>query len=150
MKPLSRGSVHLAGLDPKLPPQVVINCLTCTEDIVRLKEGIRRAWELIQHPSVSRHIARIFAWTGGVIDSKIALERAIFTFVRPGWHVVGTARMGNTSDPDAVIDAFGKVHGTTNIWVADASIMPTVPSAPTNLTCIMIGERIAAHLRQIH
>ncbi len=148
MKPLSRGSLRLTDADPRVPPQVLVNCLACPEDQVRLEEGVTRAWELIQHPAVLQHVARIFAWSTGIMDSKVARKRAILNFVRPGWHVVGTARMGNADDHDAVVDAFGKVHGATNIWVADASIMPTIPAAPTNLTCMMIGERIAAALRQ--
>jgi choline dehydrogenase len=148
MKPLSRGSVRLASRDPGTPPQVSVNCLARAEDVARLTEGVQRAWQLVQHPAVARHVERIFAWSGGIVESKAALERAIFTFVRPGWHAVGTARMGRADDRDAVVDPYGRVHGTVNVCVADASIMPTIPSAPTNLTCIMIGERIAAHLRQ--
>lgn len=45
-----------------------------------------------------------------------------------------------------LIDAPG-VRGVDNLWVTDASIMPDIPRANTNLTCIMIGERIAALLR---
>ena len=43
----------------------------------------------------------------------------------------------------AVVDQYGRVHGTENLRVADASVMPNVIRANTNLTTIMIGERIA-------
>ncbi|MDZ4262472.1 MAG: GMC oxidoreductase, partial [Pseudomonadota bacterium] len=58
-----------------------------------------------------------------------------------------TARMGLAQDPDAVVDAHGKVHGTEQLWVVDASIMPTVPSVPTALSCMMLAEELAAELR---
>jgi choline dehydrogenase len=55
--------------------------------------------------------------------------------------------MGPADDPQAVVDQYGRVHGVAGLRVVDASIMPTIPRANTNLTCIMIGERIAASIR---
>ena len=54
--------------------------------------------------------------------------------------------MGPISDPEAVVDASGRVHGTDNIFVADASIMPTIPRANTNLPALMIAERTVDRL----
>ena len=51
--------------------------------------------------------------------------------------------MGPDSDPMAVVDQRGKVHGIDGLRVADASIMPDCIRANTNLTTIMIGERVA-------
>ncbi len=56
--------------------------------------------------------------------------------------------MGPASDPAAVVDQYGKVHGVRNLRVADASIMPDCVRANTNLTTMMIGERIADFIRQ--
>ena len=64
-----------------------------------------------------------------------------------GFHPCGTAKMGPASDPLAVVDSCGRVHGIEGLAVADASIMPSVPRANTNLTSIMIGERIGEWLR---
>ncbi|MFN0073608.1 MAG: GMC oxidoreductase, partial [Chloroflexota bacterium] len=55
-------------------------------------------------------------------------------------HPVGTCMMGPAENPMAVVDQHLRVHGMANLWVADASIMPTVTHANTNLTAIMIGE----------
>jgi choline dehydrogenase len=55
--------------------------------------------------------------------------------------------MGPASDPHSVVDNTGKVHGLENLRVADASIMPDCIRANTNLTTMMIGERIAAFIR---
>jgi choline dehydrogenase-like flavoprotein len=57
--------------------------------------------------------------------------------------------MGTDPDHDAVVDTHGRVHGTDHLWVADASIMPTIPTAGTNLATIMVAERIAAHLTNL-
>ena len=56
--------------------------------------------------------------------------------------------MGPESDPTAVVDAHGKVHGVDNLYVADASIMPVVPRANTNIPALVVGERISAWLTQ--
>jgi choline dehydrogenase-like flavoprotein len=46
----------------------------------------------------------------------------------------------------AVCDSDGRVHGLDGVVVADASLMPQIPRANTNLPSVMIGERIAATL----
>jgi 5-(hydroxymethyl)furfural/furfural oxidase len=60
------------------------------------------------------------------------------------WHASGTCHMGKAGDPQAVTDYAGRVRGVQNLRVADASIMPSVPCANTNIPTIMIGEKIAA------
>jgi choline dehydrogenase len=64
------------------------------------------------------------------------------------FHGVGTCKMGPVSDPMAVVDQHLRVHGMENLWIADASIMPTVAHANTNLTCMMIGERAADFIKE--
>ncbi len=63
------------------------------------------------------------------------------------YHPCGTAKMGPVSDPMAVVDQYGRCHGLDQLVVADASIMPAVPRANTNLTSIMIGEMVGEWLR---
>ena len=58
-------------------------------------------------------------------------------------HCAGTCKMGPASDPLAVVDQEGQVHGLQGLRVADASIMPDCVRANTNATVMMIGERIA-------
>jgi 5-(hydroxymethyl)furfural/furfural oxidase len=56
--------------------------------------------------------------------------------------------MGDPADPDAVVDPTGKVIGTDNLYVADASVMPRLPTANTNIPTIMIAEKICGALTQ--
>jgi 5-(hydroxymethyl)furfural/furfural oxidase len=74
-------------------------------------------------------------------------ESALAAFVRRNvfgvWHASGTCRMGNAKDPYAVTDIEGRVHGTQALRVVDASLMPRLPSANTNIPTIMIAEKIA-------
>ena len=67
---------------------------------------------------------------------------------RTYFHPVGTCRMGPHADAGAVVDARGRVHGVEGLFVADASIMPTIPAANTNLPTFMLAERCAAWLAE--
>ena len=62
-------------------------------------------------------------------------------------HPVGTCSMGPASDPAAVVDDCGRVHGIDGLRVADASVMPDVPSANTHIPTLMVAERLAELLR---
>ena len=67
--------------------------------------------------------------------------------VTTGMHLAGTCKMGPASDPMAVVDQYGKIRGIQGLRVADASIMPDCVRANTNVTTMMIGERIADFIR---
>ena len=54
--------------------------------------------------------------------------------------------MGAKSDPMAVVDADLKLYGIDGLWVADASVMPTLPAGNTNATAIMIGDKGSDHI----
>jgi choline dehydrogenase-like flavoprotein len=56
--------------------------------------------------------------------------------------------MGPDPEAGAVVDAHGYVYGVEHLWVIDASIMPTIPAANTNLPTIMVAERCAAWLKE--
>jgi choline dehydrogenase-like flavoprotein len=56
--------------------------------------------------------------------------------------------MGPATDAEAVVDHNGCVHGFTNLFVADASVMPTIPRANTHLPVLAVVERIAEGLRR--
>ena len=63
------------------------------------------------------------------------------------YHVMGTARMGPASDPTAVIDDELRVRGIEGLRVADASIMPNMPSANICAATMMIAEKAADMIR---
>ncbi len=75
------------------------------------------------------------------------LREHLRTNVQTYAHPTSTVPMGKDGDPTAVVDSWGKVRGIGSLHVIDASIMPEVPSTPTNVTTIMIAERIAGRLR---
>ncbi len=82
------------------------------------------------------------------IDELAHDDRACREWIRGAvlghWHASCTCRMGASDDPGAVTDPSARVYGTDGLRVADASIMPAVPCANTNIPTIMIGEKVAA------
>ena len=82
-----------------------------------------------------------------MLEELLADETRLEDWVREnafsGWHGTGTCRMGAPHDPASVVDPQGRVIGVDSLYVADASIMPSIVSANTNITTIMIGEKIA-------
>jgi 5-(hydroxymethyl)furfural/furfural oxidase len=81
------------------------------------------------------------------IQAMLANEDLIADWVRQsvwsGWHVSGTCKMGADGDPLAVLDAECRVRGVQGLRVVDASVMPTIIAANTNITTIAIAEKAA-------
>ncbi len=84
---------------------------------------------------------------GVTLDDLLNDDDALTSFVRKyvggTWHPSGTCRMGRKDNPMAVTSPSGKVYGVENLRVCDASLMPSIPCANTNIPTIMIAERIA-------
>jgi choline dehydrogenase len=145
--PESRGRIKLADTDPTRSPSVYLNLLQESGDLRRMMEGMRMAWSLLQEERLRARTARIALVDQSVIDSDGMLEQVIRTSVRGAWHPVGTLRMGREEDAMAVTDQHGRLFGCGNVTVVDGSIMPALPGVPTSLTCMLMAERITAHLR---
>jgi choline dehydrogenase len=145
--PRSRGRVELPDLDPARSPRIHLDCMKEASDLARMREGLRAAWSLLGAERLAAGVERLVLWSQSVVDSDPLLDRMIRSTLRGTWHPVGTLRMGPEGDGMAVVDQHGRLRGCSNVTVADASIMPAIPSVPTTLTCMLIGERIAAFLR---
>ena len=83
-----------------------------------------------------------------VIDDRDALRAWVSRATGSGYHPCGTVPMGDPDDEWTVLDQYGRVLGVEGLLVADASIMPAVPRANTNIPTIMIGERFGEWLRE--
>jgi 5-(hydroxymethyl)furfural/furfural oxidase len=103
---------------------------------------------LLDVPAELRHLViKRFLLNGKTFSDVAADEGGLADFVRRNvfgvWHPTGTCRMGDPSDSRAVVDPDGLVIGSENLYVADASVMPRLPTANTNIPTIMIAEKIS-------
>ncbi|HUO62944.1 MAG TPA: mycofactocin system GMC family oxidoreductase MftG [Terriglobales bacterium] len=146
-RPHSRGRLSLMSSDPRAQPRIELNYLDHPEDMRRMVEGVRLAWRVAQRSAIARHAERVAILTEEMVASDEFVQGYLQMAVNTIYHPVGTARMGADGDEGAVVDQRGRVRGVDGLAVVDASIMPNVPRANTNLTCIMIGERVAEWMR---
>ncbi len=143
----SRGELRLSGTDPFALPDIDENMLSDERDLIRLRDGAHRLFEIGRHPalrSISESITltRSNGLTPDDVKSDRDLDAWLFSTVKDTWHLVGTCRMGAPDDPRSVVDPNCRVLGVENLRVIDGSVMPEVTRANTNLTCIMIAERM--------
>jgi choline dehydrogenase len=143
LKPHSRGRVTLRSLDPAVPPVIDLGLLTDDRDLRRICEAVRHARHLLSAPQFRAIADKEYQSSDRLSD--IDLEDQVWSNVKTYHHPTGTCAMGPDS-AESVVDSSGQVHGMERLLVADASIMPDIPSANTNLPTIMIAERIAAAL----
>jgi choline dehydrogenase len=147
LTPMSRGTLRLRSPDPEVAPIIDHAFLSDPEgaDLALLVEAFVRAREIASQ----RELARLL---GNEIDpgpdarSIKDIAAAIMRSVVHAYHPVGTCKLGPAKDPQAVVDPEARLHGLTGGFVADASIMPVVPRANTNLPTAVVAERVAALL----
>ena len=132
LKPDSRGSVTLRSPDPRVPPAIDHGFLSERHDLDRLSSGVALIRALAEQAGTGRELR---PGDDDLLDTYLRRE------VRGIFHPTGTCAIG------AVVDPRGAVLGVDGLLVADASIMPTIPRANTNLSTIAVAERIADWLR---
>ncbi|MFI8824995.1 GMC family oxidoreductase [Streptomyces sp. NPDC053431] len=148
LRPRSRGRVFLDSADPYAAPVIELGIGTDPEDVERLCHGVRRAWSLLRSPGLSSRLTGTQFWSDRMIANDGVVRSGVRHIMNPGWHAAGSCRMGPDTDPWAVADQEGRVHGTENLRIADASLFPAIPSAPTNLTTLMLAEKLARSTKE--
>jgi choline dehydrogenase len=146
-RPHTRGSLQLTSTDPRIQPLIQLNFAADPEDLHRLIAGVRLAWQIAHQPEIARHTRHIALLSEETMSSDDALAAYVSATVTTQFHPCGTARMGPASDPMAVVDQHCRLRTIPNLRVADASVMPAIPRANINLTCIMIGEHVSDWMR---
>jgi choline dehydrogenase len=145
VKPRSLGWLRLRSSDPTAPPLIDPGYFTHPEDMPRMLYAVRIARRLSKTaPLAGVALQELIPGTHISDDAVPDLEAAIRAEVSTYYHPVGTCAMGPLTDPMAVVDSRGNVHSLQGLSVVDASIMPAIPAANTNLPTIMVAERCAA------
>jgi len=146
-RPHARGRLELASADPRVQPLIQLNFATDPRDLRRLVEGVRLAWQIAHQPEIARHTHHVALLSEETMGSDDALAAYVRATVSTQFHPCGTARMGPVGDPMAVVDQHCRLRTIPNLRVVDASVMPAIPRANINLTCIMIGEHVSDWMR---
>ena len=144
LRPESLGSIHIRSADPREQPAIRFNFLSDPIDRRTMVAAVRMARGIVAQPALDAYRESEFS-----PGAAVAGDDEILDWMRrnseTAYHPMGTCRMG--PGPDAVVDERLRVHGLDGLRIADASIMPTMPSGNTNAACIMIGEKAADLLR---
>ncbi len=144
------GEVRLNSADPADTVSLDYNFLQEEEDRRRFRDGIRMLVELGENENMQELIDHRITPLPADLESDEALDDWMMREVMTGHHISCTAKMGPASDPMAVVDQFGNVHGADGLRVADASIMPDCVRGNINATVIALGERVADFIREGH
>ncbi|MCH7801749.1 MAG: mycofactocin system GMC family oxidoreductase MftG, partial [Chloroflexi bacterium] len=112
-----------------------------------MRESVRICLDLAKQAGRSKIIEAPMDPNESDLESDDALDAWLLRNVRTSHHISGTCKMGPDTDSMAVVDQFGNVHGLEGLRVADASIMPDCIRANTNVTSMVIGERISDFIK---
>ena len=146
LHPQSRGRIRLRSADPAAPALIQPNYLSDPEgaDLLRMCEAARVSREILAQSAFD-------PWRGDNIfpGKLLGADGELREFIRSKaetvYHPVGTCRMG--ADAGSVVDPQLRVRGMDGLLVADAAIMPEVPTGNTNAPTLMIAERASTWLR---
>jgi len=144
-KPRGTGTMCFTSADPRAKPQIVSRLLENTHDRELAVDAMMLAHELTQSAAMHKLAAPLWP-SARTLRDRDSVRDWIPRACDSGYHPCGTAPMG--SDPaSAVTDERGQVFGIRGLYIADASLMPTIPSSNIHLPSLMIAERIAEWLR---
>ena len=135
-----------ASADPAGQPALDYRYLVDPFDRERMRGAVRLCAEISTMPEYAPAQMSRLSPPDDVLASDDALDAWLLANVVTQHHSSGTCKMGPASDPMAVVDQGGRVHGLSGLMVVDASIMPDVVRSNTNATTIMIAEKIGAEL----
>ena len=145
-RPESTGYVRARSTDVFVDPVLQPNYLADAMDRRVTLGGLRLIRRLLNTPEL-KPFAERETLPGPDVQSDDELLDFAYQNGSTAYHLIGTARMGPNTDPGAVVDDQLRVHGLQGLRVADASIMPTMPSANTYATTLMIAEKASDLIR---
>lgn len=144
LAPRARGEVRLASADPTATPRIELNLCGDPWDLERLIGALKFQYGVLQSAPMRDGYERLAFIDEAALRSgdDEAIGAYVMATCAPWYHPSGTCRMAPAAS-GGVVDHELRVYGVDGLRVADASIMPVIPRATTNLTAIAIGERAA-------
>jgi choline dehydrogenase-like flavoprotein len=145
VRPSSKGQLRLTGPSPSDPIEIVANTFSDSIDVKALIRSVELCREIGNSGVMSRFVKRE-VFPGSIAANQ--LESFVRATASTYYHPTSTTKMGR--DDMSVVDSRLRVYGIDNLRVADASIMPRVTTGNTMAPCVVIGEKVAAFLREKH
>jgi choline dehydrogenase len=145
-RPESHGWVRARSANVFEDPEINPNYLSDPMDIRVHLAGMRLVRRMLGTPELGK-----FVEAETLPGPQAQSDDELLDFAKKNgsttYHLIGTARMGPETDPTAVVNDRLLVHGMQGLRVVDASIMPSMPSANTYATTLMIAEKAADFIR---
>ncbi|MBU4466154.1 MAG: GMC family oxidoreductase N-terminal domain-containing protein [Actinobacteria bacterium] len=127
-RPRSRGTVSATSAHPLGAPKIAYGYLRDPEDRAAMRVGVRCAAGLLVSTAFAGVVERLVDLTDDTLGDDLLLDAWILEHLGSASHTCGTAPMGPETDPAAVVDGAGRVRGIRGLRIADASMLPVVPS----------------------
>lgn len=153
LKPKSRGRITLLANDINVKPEIVLNYFDDPDDMRTMIAGVRTAIRFSQTKTMQALDSQLLKINytecdNYEYDSDAYWECQLRLLSSTIYHYSGTCKMGARGDPTAVVDPKLKVIGVQGLRVADASIMPEIVAAHTNIPVFMIAEKAADLIKE--
>lgn len=145
MRSKSRGAVTLNSSDPKDAPSILFNYMSHADDWRDFRTCIRLTREIFGQEAFAPYV-RHEIQPGADVQTDDELDGFIREHVESAYHPCGTCKMGDKTDPMAVVDPDARVIGVEGLRVADSSIFPRITNGNLNAPSIMVGEKVSDSL----
>lgn len=145
LRPSSRGRVDIVSADPRRAPRIDPRYLSTEQDRQIAARSIEITREICQQSAVKKYQPQEIK-PGPQFSSPQELARAAGDIATTIFHPTCTCAMGNEDNPQAVVSPQLQVRGFDNLYIADASVMPSITSGNTHAPSVLIAEKLAEHL----
>jgi choline dehydrogenase len=140
LRPRSTGFIKTRTPNPFVAPIIHPGHLVDGQDQRVVIDGIRTARRMLGASELQPYYC-----SEELPGPPITSDADCLQFAREAgltaYHLCGSCQMGPRHDPASVVDDHLRVHGLENLRIADASIMPALPSANTSAAVFMIAEK---------
>ena len=134
LKPHSRGRVGLRSRDPSADRRSTTASCATGETPTSSATRVEALRAIVANEPVAHLVTAEERPGDEDFDAHLRAN------VRGIFHPVATCALG------PVVDADGAVHGLEGLFVVDASVIPTIPRANTNLSTVAVAELLAERL----